>query len=138
MGLPPRPARKEIDRAAHARSLGIDPVLELPPQRPKGAPTDLALQTLKYPDELESILEKISDDARLSEQKMGVSTLFLAFGFLEWYEADQSEKKCFAPVVLLPVRLEEKKVKGKPIYYLSTREGSAEAGLARQKWRAIP
>jgi hypothetical protein len=33
------------------------------------------LQTLKYPDELESLMEKISNDARLAEQEMGVSTL---------------------------------------------------------------
>ena len=42
-------------------------------------------------------MEKIANDARLAEQEMGVSTLFLAFGFLEWYEADDSDKKAYAP-----------------------------------------
>ena len=133
LGLTPRPNRKEFNRADHARSFGIDPSLELPPNRQKDAHTDLVLQTLKYPDELESFLEKISDDARLAEQEMGVSTLFLAFGFLEWYEADHSDKNAFAPLLLLPVRLEDKKVKGKTIYFLSAREGVVEANLSLQK-----
>ena len=42
-------------------------------------------------------MEKISNDTRLAEQEMGVSTLFLAFGFLEWYEADNSDKKAYHP-----------------------------------------
>jgi RecA/RadA recombinase len=133
LGLNPRPNRKEINRADHARTFGIDPSLELPPNRQKDAHTDQVLQTLKYPDELESFLEKISDDARLAEQEMGVSTLFLAFGFLEWYEADHSDKNAFAPLLLLPVRLEDKKVKGKTIYFLSAREGVVEANLSLQK-----
>jgi hypothetical protein len=64
---------------------------------------------------------------------MGVSTLFLAFGFLEWYEADDSNKKAYAPLLLLPVNIESGKVRGKDIYYLSAREGAAEANLSLQK-----
>ncbi len=55
-GLTPRPNRKEINRADHARSFGIDPSLELPPNRQNDAHTDVVLQTLNYPDELESFL----------------------------------------------------------------------------------
>jgi len=90
LGLPPRPARADVNRAEHARLLGIDPNPELQPERCKPSHEDYSLQTLKYPDELESVMEKISNDARLAEQEMGVTTLSLAWGFLEWYEADGS------------------------------------------------
>jgi hypothetical protein len=133
LGLPPRPARAEVNRADHARSLGIDPSPELQPEPCKPSHDDRSLQTLKYPDELESVMEKISNDARLAEQEMGVSTLFLAFGFLEWYEADDSDKKAYAPLVLLPVKVERQKVRGKDVYYLSLREGAGEANLSLQK-----
>jgi len=133
LGLPPRPARNDLNRADHARSLGIDPSLELHPERSKPSHDDDSLQTLKYPDELESIMEKISSDARLAEQEMGVSTLFLAFGFLEWYEADDSDKRAYAPLLLLPVNVERRKVRGKDVYYLSAREGAGEANLSLQK-----
>jgi hypothetical protein len=78
-------------------------------------------------------MEKIANDAWLAEQEMGVSTLFLAFGFLEWYEADDSDKKAYAPLLLLPVKVERQKVRGKEIYYLSLREGAGEANLSLQK-----
>ena len=133
LGLPPRPARADVNRAEHARLLGIDPNPELQPERCKPSHEDYSLQTLKYPDELESVMEKISNDARLAEQEMGVSTLFLAFGFLEWYEADDSDKKAYAPLLLLPVKVERQKVRGKEVYHLSLREGAGEANLSLQK-----
>ncbi len=133
LGLPPRRQRADVNRADHARSLGIDPSLELPKQRSKMSHDDQSLQTLKYPDELESVMDNIADRARLAEQEMGVSTLFLAFGFLEWYDSDDSDKKAFAPLLLLPAKLESRKVHGKGVYYLSAREGEAEANLSLQK-----
>lgn len=128
--MEPVKGKKEINRVEHARSLKIDPSLELDP---KGKVNGKGLQTLKYPDELESNLEKIAGDARLAEQEMGLSTLFLAFGFLEWYDSDSSDKKSFAPLLLLPVQVTKKK-EGAPVYSLSVREGDAEANLSLQKF----
>src|SRR5262249_42397897 len=116
-GLPPRPKKDEINRAEHARSLGIEPNFELPVQASKKSHSSQALQTLNFPDELESVMDKIADTARLAEQEMGLSTLFLAFGFLEWYESDSSDKKAFAPLLLLPVTLEVAKSRGRRIYF---------------------
>jgi len=133
LGLPPRPKKAEINRAEHARSRGIDPNPELQAKISKASHSNQALQTLKFPDELESVMEKISSDARLAEQEMGLSTLFLAFGFLEWYESDASDKKAFAPLLLLPVRLDAEKARGQEVFCLSAREGAAEANLSLQK-----
>ena len=115
----------------YARLHGIDPSLDLDPA--SDGKDDPVLQSLKFPDELEVVVEKISADARLAEQEMGLSTLFLAFGFLEWYESDTSDKGAFAPLLLLPVQIDRQKSKGKPIYSLSVREGGAEANLSLQK-----
>ena len=133
LGLPPRPVRADINRAEHARSLGIDPGLELPRKNSEQPHERNLIQTLKYPDELERLIDKIVSQARLAEQEMGVSTLFLAFGFLEWYEADDSDKQAYAPLLLLPVSIDSEKVRGKEVYYLSAREGGAEANLSLQK-----
>ena len=131
LDLPPRPTRRELNRAEHARSLGIDPSFDLDPKN--AVQNGKGLQTLKFPDELEAVMEKIVGDARLAEQEMGLSTLFLAFGFLEWYESDNSEKSSFAPLLLLPVQIERQKVQGKPLYSVTAREGEAEANLSLQK-----
>jgi hypothetical protein len=65
LNLPPRPKKNEINRAEHARGLGIEPNYELPSQASKQSHRDQSLQTLKFPDELESVMEKVSDTARL-------------------------------------------------------------------------
>jgi len=132
-GLPPRPKKAELNRAEHARRIGIDPNFELGPTKTKPSHSDTALQTLKFPDELERVMGKIVADAKLAEQEMGISTLFLSFGFLEWYESDVSDKKAFAPLLLLPVKVEVKKQYGKNVYSLSASEGAAETNLSLQK-----
>lgn len=132
-GLPPRPKKAEINRADLARQAGIDPNFELSPVKTKASHSDGALQTLRFPDELDRIMGKIVADAKLAEQEMGISTLFLSFGFLEWYESDVSDKKAFAPLLLLPVTVDVKKQYGKNTYSLSASEGSAESNLSLQK-----
>jgi hypothetical protein len=102
LGLPPRPTRKTINPADHAREHEIDPSLELQPKSTKPEHSTSRLHTLKWGEVLDGIMEKISDDARLAEQEMGLSTLFLVFGFLEWYEAEDSSKKHFAPPAIAP------------------------------------
>ena len=92
------------------------------------------LQTMKFPDELEAILEKISGDARLAEQEMGLSTLYLGFGLPPVVRFRHlSDKKAFAPLLLLPVSLQKSKVRGKTVFSLSAREDRAEANLSLQK-----
>jgi very-short-patch-repair endonuclease len=46
--------------------------------------------------------------ARTSTEEGGASTLYLALGFLCWYETPQSSEQRLAPIVLLPVKLERK------------------------------
>lgn len=134
LGMSSRPTIKEINRSELARSRGINPGLDLSFSR--GSETSGAvthLQTLKFPDEIESTLELIAADARLAEQEMGLSTLFLSFGFLEWFDTDSSEKGCFAPLLLLPVRLERRKQSGRWGYYLVGTADSPEINLSLQK-----
>ena len=134
LGMPPRPKRIEINRNEHARNFRIDANPELPSSATKTAHLDKKLQTMKFPDELEAVMAKIADDARLSEQEMGVSTLFLAFGFLEWCEADASEKKYFAPLLLLPVTLDIRKTHGRKFFSLTATANMAESNLSLQKY----
>ena len=134
LGMPPRPTLKEINRNDHARSLGINPNMELPASASDKAKRVRGLQTLKFPDELEGTLELIAGDARLAEQEMGLSTLFLSFGFLEWYGSDASDIESFAPLLLLPVRLERQKVSGKWNYSISSVADTVEVNLSLQKF----
>lgn len=138
-GFSSRPKKAEINRADLARQAGIDPNFELGPVKTKASHSDGALQTLKFPDELDRIMGKIVADAKLAEQEMGISTLFLSFGFLEWYESDVSDKKAFAPLLLLPVTVDVKKSNtGKtPIRCRRTRDRRNQTSASKSSSRPM-
>lgn len=140
LGMPPRRSRAEINRNDHARSVGIDPSIDLAPSSSKASHGDRRLQTLKYPDELEAVMEKIASEARLAEQEAGLSTLFLTFGFLEWYESEDSEKAYFAPLLLLPVRVtrpERRRGKGRRVFGIAAAEGEAETNVSLRRFLEV-
>ncbi len=63
------------------------------------------LQTLLPADLLQRRLHAICRDAKTAEEERGVNILFLALGFLRWYEDEKSEALREAPLILLPVNL---------------------------------
>jgi len=129
LGLKPRPKKKDIERAEHAINHGINPSPDL---KIDGGDLNY-LQTMRFTDELEPLLNKILQDTKLAEQEMGLSTLYLAIGFLEWYESDSSDKKSYAPLLLLPISLRKRTVHGQNVFDVSLREGEAETNLSLSK-----
>lgn len=55
--------------------------------------------------ELTRALTYLYRASRLSIEENGANTLYLALGFLRWYETPTSEKPRFAPILLLPVEI---------------------------------
>lgn len=100
-----RPSRNEW-----ARMHDIEPGFELPVDG-KGdrRHDDLVIQTLLFPDELETRLRSMAAHARTAIEESGANILNLAFGFLEWREADHSEVSSLAPLILIPVTLRKAK-----------------------------
>jgi very-short-patch-repair endonuclease len=131
LGMSPRLKRKELNIVAHAKEHGIDPGYELP----KSATTarGVRLQSMMLGESLQSRMGAIHDLARISEQEVGFSTLFLAFGFLEWYDAEDSTKANFAPLVLLPVCLTAHPVGGKKTYSLKATSEDATGNVTLAK-----
>jgi very-short-patch-repair endonuclease/DNA polymerase III delta prime subunit len=69
---------------------------------------DLHLQTALNDESLQKRLLKLYYDARTFEEEQGVNILYLALGFLKWYEDDNSDRERFAPLLLLPVQLDRR------------------------------
>ena len=67
--------------------------------------TDTKLQTALSDERLFLGLLKIYSEANTYIEEQGVNILFIALGFLHWYEDDNSDKLRKAPLVLLPVEL---------------------------------
>ena len=66
---------------------------------------DLQLETRLGPDALQKKLLKIAREAQTAEEESGVNILYLALGFLTWFEDKTSSLAREAPLVLLPVEL---------------------------------
>jgi very-short-patch-repair endonuclease len=83
------------------------PSLALPPEEAFDAEryTDFHLETRLGPDGLQKRLLKLARDARTAEEEQGINILYLALGFLTWFEDNNSSVKREAPLVLVPVEL---------------------------------
>ena len=55
--------------------------------------------------ELSAALTKLYRSSRVSLEENGANTLYLALGFLKWYETPKSELPRYAPLLLLPVEI---------------------------------
>lgn len=131
LGLPPI-VRDEIpSKAEYAKQLEIDPSFELGLGSTKaaGKRRRFDLQTLLFPEELERNLSAIYQQARLSESEAGVNTLFLAFGFIEWYESDSSDEPIYSPLLLYPVEVERKLKDDDYIYTVKGRDEDLAANI---------
>ncbi len=65
---------------------------------------DNEIQTLFYPNELETRLRGLRSKAKTAIEETGSNILFLVLGFLEWHDRD---KNYLAPLFLFPVQLEK-------------------------------
>lgn len=68
---------------------------------------DDRLQTPYPPEELEKRCRRLSAEAHTAIDETGSNFLYLALGFLDWYESESSSDRMRAPLILVPVELEK-------------------------------
>ena len=104
-----RPGRDGDDEESEAADEEIQlsqPDADAGSGEPKERHTDSYLQTRLTSEGLQKRLLAMYYDARTFEEEQGVSILYLAIGFLKWFESPTSDKERFAPLLLVPVDLE--------------------------------
>ena len=74
-------------------------------EKGEGRFTDLQLQSRLSPKDLDVRLLKIENEAKTIYQERGIDVLFLALGFLRWFEDNNSSRERLAPLMLVPVEL---------------------------------
>ncbi len=75
------------------------------PDPPSDRHTDLKLQTRLTKEALHKRLLQLYRDSNSAVEEQGSNPLFLALGFVQWFESTSSQIERFAPLVLLPVEL---------------------------------
>ena len=69
------------------------------------------LSTLLEPDVLSHRLRIVAQEAKSILEEQGYTVLYIALGFLEWYDATNSSKSLKAPLILIPVELRREEVR---------------------------
>lgn len=141
-GLPKLDYGKGIDLVALARAHGFDPNYDLKPSDDEGVAAhheDDNIRVLLARKELERRLKSIDDRATSHLRETGHHTLHLAFGFVQWFEDEESDLASHAPMLLLPVKLAKDEGRAKKEYRLRVWEGGLEVNVAliekaREHW----
>ena len=123
-GFPKKPTAKEW-----AECLGQITDYEAPELSPEEwhrRHTDNEIQTLFSPAELERCLSTLRQKANLAIEEMGTNILYLALGFLEWYDELDDSKPRLAPLFLLPIQLTKGSLDAKTYTYRYTIKYSGE------------
>ncbi len=85
------------------------------------------IHTFLAETELERHLKELYRAARMSMEENGTNTLYLALGFLRWFENDRAERARYAPLVLIPVEL-VKRIRGRR-YLIRSRQEEAQVNI---------
>lgn len=107
-----------------------EPVAENDFENVVGIEGDTVLQTSLSSGSLQKRLLSLYYDARTFEEEQGVSILYLALGFLKWFETETSTTERYAPLLLVPVRLDRKTAGAK--FRLSFRDDEITTNLSLQ------
>jgi very-short-patch-repair endonuclease len=89
------------------------------------------LQTRLNPENLQRRLLALQRDAKALEDEQGINVLFLAMGFLKWFESPNSDIAHEAPLVLVPVSLERDNARS--TMRLVMRDADLETNLSLQE-----
>jgi very-short-patch-repair endonuclease len=116
---------------AQAKAHGIDPSYDLPLalEHPVPRHSDDFIQTLLYSDQMDAKLAAIRSAARTLEQDAGITALYTALGFVEWYESRDSSEPHFAPLLFVPVDLEKHLARGIYVYRIAGRGDDVEVNV---------
>lgn len=111
-----------------AKRLGLSTDYEVPKtstDETNGKHADNDIQTLFYPYELETRLKTLLQISESAIQEMGANILYLAFGFLEWFD-NINDNTRLAPLFLVPIRLHKERLNRKTKTYEYTLSYSGE------------
>lgn len=133
LGLPALDYGKALDVRALAIAHGFDPSFDLKASDDDDVADhheDDKIRVLLTRNELEKRLKAIWDRYRSHARETGLHTLFLALGFVQWYEDDSSDTALHAPLLLLSVELDRQIIKGRYEYTLTSHDEGLQVNMA--------
>jgi very-short-patch-repair endonuclease len=97
-----------------------------------GTVGNTVLQTKLTKTNLEKKLKSLFYESKEYEEEQGVNVLYIALGFLKWYEDANSDIAKYAPLILLPVELSREGAKDR--YKLKLRDEDIFTNVSLKLW----
>ena len=107
--------------------LGLNVNDEIPENISTSGLSQKGLLTLFFPEKLDTRLTKIYRAAHLAIEERGTPITYLACGFLEWTEKEESKKKILSPLYLVPIQIKKSSSSRQRAYDYSIYSGGEEA-----------
>lgn len=104
-GTDKRPADGKAESNDNGQLVLLEQIAEFDDEPYYARYADDRLETKLGPDGQQKRLLKMFRDANTAEEEQGISILYLALGFLKWFEDANSDVEREAPLILLPVDL---------------------------------
>jgi very-short-patch-repair endonuclease len=119
------------DPKKRAIELGIIPDYDLPKTNGQNRRKhiDQNVQTLFFRDDLNRKLGGLRESTRSLLQDAGLSALYCAFGFLEYYESTDSDEKRVAPLLFYPIEMDRELQDGEYRYFITGRNEDVEVNV---------
>ena len=124
-------AKPGEDDESDANDLLAQPADDLDEDGLSARHIDDQLQTALTSNALQKRLLTTFYDAATFAEEQGVNTLYLALGFLKWFEAESSDRERYAPLILIPVKLDRKSANAR--FTLSWTEEDITTNLSLQE-----
>lgn len=125
------PIEEDVDTPLTSELLPQTDAYEGPTEERAKSPR--RLQTTLEKDPLSKRLLSIYYESRDYEEEQGVNVLYLACGFLKWYEDDNSSVPRYSPLVLIPVELARQPGKG-GAFVVRAREDEFVTNISLKVW----
>jgi very-short-patch-repair endonuclease len=130
LGLPLYEPTLDPKKRAAELSIPSDYDLPLPTGNTARRHNDLNIQTLFFREDLDRKLSALRESTRVLLQDAGLSALYCAFGFLEYYDTEASDQKRLAPLVFFPIELNRELDRGEYRYFIQGRNDEIEVNVA--------
>ncbi len=124
---------RNVESSRKAQNIDKDFKLPIQTENIENKHKDIYLQTPFTALPLEKRCKRLLQESRTAIEETGSNLLYLAIGFLEWYEDDNSSIVNLAPLILVPIQIERSRIDRRTncySYVLSYTEEDLETNIS--------
>lgn len=127
----PKRSKQGNDNALIAQINNLNSSFEMPmsSEQSEKKHIDKYIQVLLKPKEMNACLSGIYDYTYTDQKDSGINSCYISFGFLRWYDMDDSSVAVDSPLLLMPLKFNKERTSKGPKYTISSISDGIEVNL---------